>query len=56
MKKLHTFSLYIFGIVLLFLLLVILLEIKKLDEGIFLQGIEEKLFYINEEIQEITTD
>ncbi|CAH0142745.1 hypothetical protein [Peribacillus sp. Bi134] len=56
MKKVHTFSLYIFGILLLLLLLLNLLEIKKLDEGIFLQGIEGKLFDINEGIREIRTD
>lgn len=56
MKKVHTFSLYIFGFLLLLLLLLNLLEIKKINEGIFLQGIEGKLFDINEGIQGITTD
>jgi hypothetical protein len=56
MKNLHIFSMYIFGILLLLLLLLNLLEIKKLDECIFLEGIEGKLFDINEGIREITTD
>lgn len=55
MKKVHTISLYIFGILLLLLLLLNLLELKKFDDGLQLQGIEEKLFDINEGIREIST-
>ncbi|MGE7604019.1 hypothetical protein ACQKL5_16225 [Peribacillus sp. NPDC097675] len=41
MKKVHTFNLYIFGILLLLLLLFICLQINALTEGI--EGVEDKL-------------